>query len=108
MKLLKPDATVNRQIKFYNGKIASKLKLISQIEDYSKVIQAIVPLVELARKESIKADLDNGETKKTWEMILADVLTIKSDVEESYSDISDDLNTTREMIEMLKLKKENS
>lgn len=102
-KFLEPTATKNQKIKYYSRQIQENSVALAKMEDYVKVIQSIVPLVELARKYALKVDLDNGEAKKSWEIILADVLTIKEEVAERYSGISD---TSQEMQEELKKLKE--
>lgn len=61
------------------------------IEDYVTLMSGILNLVGLATKFSIKADLDEGQSKKTWRMILADVLTMKKDAEDEYSETADEI-----------------
>lgn len=102
-KFLEPTATKNQKIKFYSKQIQDNTVMLAKMEDYTRVIQSIVPLVELARKYALKVDLDNGEAKRAWEVILADVLTIKEEVAERYSGISD---SSQEMLEELKKLKE--
>lgn len=66
--------------------LQNKLK---RIGEYDKVVDAITPLVKLAEEMAVKADIDNGEDKKTWRMIYADVATIQSTVKDAYSDTAD-------------------
>ena len=102
LKFLEPTATKNQKIKFYSKQIQDNTVMLAKMEDYTKIIQAIVPLVELARKYALKVDLDNGEAKKAWEVILADVLTIKEEVAERYSGISDSSQEMQEELNKLK------
>ena len=101
-KFLEPTATKNQKIKFYSKQIQDNTVMLAKMEDYTRVIQSIVPLVELARKYALKVDLDNGEAKKAWEVILADVLTIKEEVAERYSGISDSSQEMQEEVNKLK------
>lgn len=101
-KFLEPTATKNQKIKFYAKQIQDNTVMLAKMEDYTRVIQSIVPLVELARKYALKVDLDNGEAKKAWEVILADVLTIKEEVAERYSGISDSSQEMQEEVKKLK------
>lgn len=101
-KFLEPTATKNQKIKFYAKQIQDNTVMLAKMEDYTRVIQSIVPLVELARKYALKVDLDNGEAKKAWEVILADVLTIKEEVAERYSGISDSSQEMQEELNKLK------
>lgn len=87
-----------------NGEINKKQGELSKIEDYVRVMHSIVPLVELAHKMCVKLDIDEGQTKKTWQMILADVMTIKREVEDYYSDKADGVHELEEKI--VKLRKE--
>ena len=76
----------NKERNVQINKLQEKLK---QVGDYEKFVEALLPLVKLAEGHAVKADIDNGEDKKTWRMIHADVVTIKSMVEDVYSDIAD-------------------
>ena len=85
----KAHATDLQKIRHFNGEITKNQAKLSKLEDYSKVIQSLVPMVELAYKMSVKTDIDTGEGKKTWRMVLADILTIKEEVAEAYSGLAD-------------------
>lgn len=79
---------INQQI----NTLQNKLK---RIGEYDKVVDAIVPLVRLAEELSVKADIDNGEDKKTLRMVYADLATIQSVIKDSYSNTADMITALR-------------
>lgn len=87
--MAKGPQTDKQWVHYHNREITKIQGEMSRIEDYAKVVQSLLPIVELAYKLSTKAGIDNGEGKKTWRMILADIMTIKKEIEDFYSDISD-------------------
>lgn len=93
---------VRHQIHVYNGEIAKKEVKLLKIEDYAKALQAIVPMVELATRFSSRADLDEGHDKEALRIIMADILTIKNEVAEAYSDTADSIKELSFKVEKLK------
>lgn len=98
------EVETRHRIHVLNSEITKRQAKLMRIEDYSKSIQALVPMVELAIKLSSRADLDNGEDKNAWRTILADILTIREEVAETYSGLADIAQEMSE--EVNKLKKE--
>lgn len=85
------NVELRRQMHAINGEITKKEAQLIKVEDYMKALQSIVPMVELATRFSSRADLDEGHDKEALRIILADVLTIKEEVAEAYSNIADSI-----------------
>lgn len=83
------DKQTKREIHETNTKINAGENRLKKMEDYIKVLHALVPLVQLASDYAAWLDLDQGQTKKTWRMILADIETIQAETQEAYSDTAD-------------------
>lgn len=88
----------NKQIHALNAEIDKRKRQLIKIEDYMKTVQALVPLIELANKMSLRADIEEGVNKNTWRVVLADVLTTKEEISEIYSGLAD---TTQELVDKL-------
>ena len=87
------------KIRYYNIEISKKKMELSKLDYYTKLLQSLVPLIELAHKMSAKADIDEGRAKKTWQMILADILIMKEEASEEYSGLAD---VMQDMVEEVK------
>ena len=86
---------------YYNGLVNKRQAELSVVEDYLRVTTIIATLTEMAWKLSSKADLDEGRDKKTWRTILADVLTMKSEILDKYSDMADEMQEWEEKAKQL-------
>lgn len=91
-----------RQIHTLNDDITKKEAKLLKIEDYMKALQSMVPLIELAIRFSSRADLDEGHDKEALRIVLADILTIKEEVAEAYSDMADLIKESLGKLEELK------
>ena len=96
------DVEIRHQIHVFNDEITKKKAKLFKVEDYTKALQAIVPMVELAIRFSSRADLDGGHDKEDLRVILADVVTLKEEVADAYSNISDSITELVEKVENLK------
>lgn len=92
----------NHKIHVLNGEITKRKAKLIKIEDYAKVVQAIVPMIELAERYSSRVDMDNGHDKEALRIVLADILTLKDQISEFYSDYSDVTQNMVNEVEKLK------
>lgn len=83
------DKQTKREIHETNTKINAGENRLKKMGDYVKVLHALVPLVQLAGDYATWLDLDQGQAKKAWRMILADIETIQAETQEAYSDTAD-------------------
>ena len=99
---MKNDKDIRHKIHVYNDELSKRQAKLVRIEDYMKTVQALVPMVELAIKLSSRADIDNGADKNAWRTVLADILTMKEEISETYSGLADVAQELHENIEKLK------
>ena len=99
---MKNDKDIRHKIHVYNDELSKRQAKLARIEDYMKTVQALVPMVELAIKLSSRADIDNGADKNAWRTVLADILTMKEEISETYSGLADVAQELHENIERLK------
>lgn len=99
---MKNDKDIRHKIHVYNDELSKRQAKLVRIEDYMKTVQALVPMVELAIKLSSRADIDNGADKNAWRTVLADILTMKEEISETYSGLADVAQELHENIERLK------
>lgn len=99
---------MNRELKEVNTKIQSKQRTMSGCEDSTIIIDSILSMTKLLKRSLNKVYPDNEDTKSFSVALLAmvaDLTSIRAEIQEVASETADNLYALREKAE--KLKEEN-
>lgn len=102
---------MNRELKEANIKIQSKQRTMSGCEDSTIIIDSILSMTKLLKRSLNKVYPDNDDTKNFSVALLAmvaDLASIRAEIQEVASETADDLYALREKVDELKEENETT
>lgn len=96
---------MNKELKEANIEIQSKQRTMSGCEDSTIIIDSILSMTKLLKRSLNKVYPDNDDTKNFSVALLAmvaDLTSIRAEIQEVASETADDLYALREKVEKLK------
>lgn len=99
---------MNRELKEVNTKIQSKQRTMSGCEDSTIIIDSILSMTKLLKRSLNKVYPDNEDTKSFSVALLAmvaDLTSIRAEIQEVASETADNLYALREKADELKEEK---